>query len=70
MQIKKTKKKHAAAERRRGGNANHAAPTSFVALKWLSLLSFLSFSLGERGSALTALQRNHGAHNNRRKPVT
>lgn len=47
-----------------------ASSTSFVALKWLSLFSFLSFSLGERGSALRVLHRNHGAHNNRRKPVT
>lgn len=52
------------------GKTEPASPTSSVALKWLSLFSFLSFSLGERGSALRVLHRNHGAHNNRRKPVT
>ncbi len=51
------------------GEIKHASSTSFVALKWLSLFSVLSFSLGERGSALRVLHRNHGAHNNRRKPV-
>lgn len=52
------------------GKTEPASPTSSVALKWLSLFSFLSFSLGERGSALRVLHRNHRAHNNRRKPVT
>lgn len=47
-----------------------ASPTSFGVVKCLSLFSFLSFSLGERGSALRALHTNRRAHNNRRKPVT
>lgn len=52
------------------GLNKHASPTSFVVVKCSWLFSFLSFSLGERGSALRALHRNHRAHNNRRKPVT
>lgn len=44
--------------------------TSSVVLTVIAIFLPFFSSLGERGSALRVLHRNHRAHNNRRKPVT